>query len=282
MLEWINDLEIWWKILMTAVVAAAFFFLAWGGTKLNKHIFNKVQENHSGIHIAFLEKINCVIIVIFCIILAISVFSGAKTIWQTVFGGTALVSAVLAFTAQDIIKDILAGLMISIYKPFDIGDRITLEDGTAGVVDNITLRHVVLISLDELRIIVPNSKLNAMQINNYSHEYDLNSVQCRFSVSYGSNMEKVKKVIYEAVEKSEYSVPGARSEDGSPCYGPVYFIAFADSALVMAVTVFFERSEDPEIIISDINTRVREALIANNIEIPYKYVNVVAVPDKKG
>lgn len=274
MLDWIKNLDTGPRILAWAAIAAGIGIVAWVGVRLNKRVFRKLQQKHRGIHLAFLEKIISAFIFLFLIILAISLFSGAQTVWQTIFGGTAIISAVLAFAAQDVIKDILAGLMISVYKPFEIGDRIVLEDGTAGVVENITLRHVVLVGLDSLHTVIPNSKLNAMQLNNFSYESKLSSVQFRFSVSYDSDMALVKRVIAEAVEKSEYSVPGCL-KDGSPCYGPVYFISFADSALIMAVTVFFERKTDPEKVMDDINVRVRRALVDNGIEIPYNYVNVI-------
>ena len=275
MLDQINQLDIGWRILIWVGAAVAVVLLCWGGTSLNHLAFSRIQKKNRVIHLAFFEKINGAVIVLGITVIVISLFSGTRTVWQTIFGGTAIVSAVVAFAAQDIIKDILAGLMISVYKPFDIGDRIVLENGTAGVVENITLRHVVLVGLDEVHTVVPNSKLNAMQVNNFSYQTNLLSAQFRFSVSYDSDMEKVKQVIARAVEGSEYARPGARDEDGRPAFSPVYFISFADSALIMAVTVFFERGQDPEYVINDINTRVREALIENNIEIPYNYVNVV-------
>ena len=280
MAEWFTELDTGWKIAVIAIAAAVIFMLAWGGTYLNKKLFKRIQKKHRGIHLAFFEKICSALIVVIIIIIVISAFNGAHTVWQTIFGGTAIISAVLAFAAQDTIKDILAGLMLSIYKPFEIGDRIVLEDGTAGVVENISLRHVVMVGLDSHHIIVPNSKLNAMQINNFSFESELLSVQFRFSVSYDSNMSQVKKVIEDAVRASDYSCPG-KNVDGESSYGPVYFIAFADSALIMAVTVFFEKKYDPEIVIDDINTRVREALVSNGIEIPYNYINVVNATEKK-
>ena len=281
MLEWVHDFEIGWKIAFWFFMAVLIVLIAWGGTKLNKRVFKKIQEKNHSIHIAFFEKINALIIVVFCIVFVISLFSGTKTVWQTIFGGTAIISAVLVFAAQDVIKDILAGLMISIYKPFEIGDRIVLEDGTAGIVEKITLRHVVLIGIDKLRTIIPNSKLNAMQLDNTSYESEFRSIQFRFPVSYDSDMELVKKVIAEAVEKSEYSVPGKLNRDGSHSYGSVYFISFADSALIMAVTVYYEKIYRSEVIYNDINTRVREALIAHHIEIPYNYIHVVTTEKEK-
>jgi len=269
-----------WNYAAMAAAAAVVIIIAFTLTRVNKKVFKRIQKSKNGIHLVFFEKLNSAVIVIACIVLALSSVNGVDSIWRTVLSGTAIISAVLAFAAQDVIKDILAGLMISVHKPFEIGDRVVLEDGTAGIVEDITMRHIVLIGIDTLRIIVPNSKINAMQLTNFSRGSFDRSIHFRFSVGYSSDMELVKKVIFDAVRESEYSMPVAKTKDTKPAYSPVYFISFADSALIMAVTVYYEKCFKSEVVINDINTRVRDALIENNIEIPYNYVTVVNKTEK--
>ena len=261
-----------------AIVGAVLLMLvaAWILSRINKKVFKKIQKTRPGIHLVFFEKVNSAIIVIGCIVLGLSTVNGVDSIWRTVLGGTAVISAVIAFAAQDVIRDILAGMMISLHKPFEIGDRIVLEDDTAGIVENITMRHVVLKGIDTLRIVVPNSKLNSMKLTNLSiGEFD-RSIHFNFSIGYDSDMKLAKRVIFDAIKESEYSMPVAKKEGDTPAYSPVYFIRFADSALILAVTVYYEKSFTTETVTNDINTRVRDALIANGIEIPYNYVNVVS------
>lgn len=277
MIEYIKQLDIGWQILIWSCAGVLFALFAWGLTRLNKFFFMRIQNRRKGLKLTFLEHIISALIVIGCAILALSAISGVKSLWQTLLGGTAIISAVLAFAAQDVIKDILAGLMISTHKPFEIGDRILLEDGTAGTVENMTMRHVVLRGVDTVRYVIPNSKLDSMQLTNFSYEDQLSALPFRFSVGYDSDMALVKTVIARAVEESEYSRPGMRAGDGTPVYAPVYFIEFADSALIMSVTVYYEKTHQPAVIKNEINTRVREALIRNDIEIPYNYVNVVGI-----
>ena len=267
--------DFWIKLLMFLVVVAVGILVAWVLTYLNKELFRQIRKKNSSIHIAYLERIVSIVIVLGIVVLVFSSLDGTSSVWQTMLGGTAVLSAVVAFAAQDIIKDLLAGLMISVQKPFDIGDRIELEDGTTGVVEDMTSRHVVLIRVDTIRIVIPNSRINTMLLQNYSFHRPDRSIHFRFSVGYNSDMALVKRVIARAVEESDYSIPGKTNAEGDPIYGDVNFIAFADSALIMAVTVYYERRFPAEAIINDINTRVREALIANNIEIPYNYVNVI-------
>ena len=276
MVEWIRQFSTPWQAAIWVLLVAAFLFACWAATRLNRLVFRKISQKQKGLHLAFFEKVNAAVIVIAGIVIAISALSGVKSVWQTLLGGTAIISAILVFAAQDIIKDILAGMMISIHKPFEIGDRVVLEDGTVGIIEDITMHHVVLRGIDTIRHIIPNSKINAVQLTNYSYHRPDRSVQFSFAVGYNSDMETVKRVIGEAVRESVYARPCGQDEDGSPVYSPVYFLKFAESALIMSVTVYFEKIYKSEIIIDDINTRVREALIENHIEIPYTYINIVS------
>ncbi len=271
----INDLSAPWNVFSWIAVTVVSCFIIWGTAKLIRLIFRGIGKKKKGLHLAFFENVAVGAAVIALVIVIISSFSGAGAVWQSLLGGTAIVSAVLAFAAQDVIKDILAGLMISLHRPFDIGDRIVLDDGTAGIVENITLRHVVIRTTHSFRAVIPNSKINAMRLMNYSYERRDRAVDMRFAVGYDSDMDLVKKTIRDAVGESPYSYPGYKDPQGKLDYAPVLFREFADSALIMTVAVYYKRGNPTELVVDDINTRVREALISAGIEIPYNYINVV-------
>ena len=275
MRELINRLDYPWRIFAYIGVVVAIAFIAWIATRINKFVFRRIQKRRKGLELIFFERVNAAIIIIAAFIVTVSFFSGFAAIWQTLLGGTAIISAVLAFAAQDTIKDILAGLMISIHKPFTIGDRIVLDDGTAGTVQGMNMRHVVLIGVDTQRIIIPNSVINAQKIVNFSYNRSDKSIQIKYAVGYDTDMALAKKVIAEAVESSEYSKPARRRANSPEEYAPVYFQGFESSALILSVTVFFEKNIPTEVVLDDVNVRVREALIAAGIEIPYDYLNVV-------
>ncbi|MBQ3432065.1 MAG: mechanosensitive ion channel [Clostridia bacterium] len=242
---------------------------------INRKCFKKLKKKHQNLHLQLLEKFINFFIFIVVGLLAFSALGGTRNVWQTLLGGTAVLSAVAAFAAQDVIKDMLAGLMISIYKPFDIGDRIELEDGTAGIVKDMTMRHVVINTIDTIKEVIPNSRLNVMQLKNYSFKADCRSVNFRFPVGYGSDPVQVKQIIAEAIEQSEYSVPYRTGENGEKVYSEVYFFDFQESALEMSVTVYYNVGTPTEVVRDDINTRVKQALNAHDIEIPYNYLNIV-------
>ena len=243
---------------------------------VNHKIFTKMEKKKKGVHIKFFKRLLDIVITLGVLILAISSFAGAKSLWATVLGGTSVIVAVLTFAAQDVIKDVLAGIMISVYKPFDIGSRIELEDGTYGVVEDINLRHTVLVTVDTVRAVVPNSKINSMKILNCSYGLgETRSVIMTYNISYDSDVELAKKLIMQAVEESPLTIPGRINRDGDNYYSPVYFMSFADSALVMYVTCYYKWGTPTERVKDDLNCRVNKIFKENNIEIPYNYVNVI-------
>ena len=258
-------------VLLAAVVLLYLLFY-----KLLKYITRKifrVFEKKQGrrIHLEFLERTVRVGIVAF---IAIS-FLGWDNLGRSLLGSAAVITGVIGFAAQDVIKDILSGFLISIYKPFDLGDRIELENGTFGIVESITMRHVVLRGLDTIRIVIPNSRINAASITNYSFGDVERSCSFRFPVDYGCDIEKTKKIIYDTIKDSPCTVPGKKQADGTPDYGPIYFIDLSDSALIMAVTVYYLPKVSTEKLKDDIYTRVFEALTENGIEVPYNHTSVI-------
>lgn len=271
--------EILLKLAVILVLIAAAALAIWGLLRLNRKVFKSIQKKREGLHLLFFERINGVIILVGGIILIFSFFSGWDSVWKTLLGGTAILSAVLAFAAQDVIKDILAGLMISLHKPFELGNRIELEDGTVGIVIDMTMRHVVLRGIDTQFYVIPNSKLNTMRIRNYSCHSAARSADFNFYIAYGSDVQKAMSVIKNAIISSGYSIPGKQTENG-PDYADIYFMAYEESALRMRTTVYFESNTPSEKLISDINVRVNQALNENGIEIPYTYINVIRKEDQ--
>ncbi|MBQ9828360.1 MAG: mechanosensitive ion channel family protein [Lachnospiraceae bacterium] len=278
MLNWIKDLNEatgWQYAVYVAAVIVAGGLLAAILLLIKKRIFKRINERKTGLQIAFIDRLLSVVIVVMCIILVFAAFGGLGNIWKTMLGGTAVISAVLAFAAQDVIKDVLAGFMMSAHKPFEVGNRIELEDGTKGVVEDMTMRHIVLKGMDTLRIVIPNHKIGAMKVINYSYRREDKSVHFRFAVSYDTDMELAKRLVGEAVKESPYTKPSRDEEDGTAYYAPPRFLEFADSALMIDVLVYFDKSRATENVTDDINMRVRNKFAENSIEIPYQYVNVI-------
>ena len=264
--DWLGKLL---QLLIFAAIAAIITMII---LKIERKIFSKRIREKKSISARFTSSLIRWVIIVIAVIWVLVSAEATSSFGKVLFQGTAIIGAVIGLAAQPVISDLFCGLMLSIHKPFDIGDRIELDNGTRGIVTDITARHVVLRTIDTIDAIIPNSKINACIVTNMSHNTKIRSIHFRFHVAYGTDVEKAMEVIRQAVMDSELTIP-AWKDSGD--YGPVYFIAYADSSLEMATTVYYEPTVPSESVMSDINIRVKKALTEAGIEIPFNYVNVV-------
>jgi small conductance mechanosensitive channel len=241
--------------------------------KIVKAIFKRIKNKKgNSITIQFMQRaVELALIVVF-IILPL----GGKKIAQSLLGSTAVIAVVAGLAANEVLKDMFAGLELSIYKPFDVGSRIMLEDGTAGIVEKMTLRHVVVMLLDTTRLIVPNSKANSGMIVNYSYLDTVpRSLELKFPIGYTSDIEKAKEIVRKTICDCPLTLNEDKYKEDEPNSRSVYFLSLGESSLILGATVKFPHEIRTEVVKDEINTQVFKALEENGIEIPYKYMNVI-------
>ena len=250
-----------------ALVVTTVILLIYG-----KFVKNRLKAKNN-LTIRFTQNIIRVVIILIAVIWVLVSSTATTDIGKVLFQGTAILGAVFGLAAQPVLGDFFSGIAITLNRPFEIGDWIELENGTAGVVADITPRHVVLRSLGTVEIIVPNSKINALMLKDTSFK-KLRSVKMDFNVAYGTDVEKASEVIKNEIINSELTVPAKNDE-----YSDVFFESFADSSLVLTTIVYFKQSTSGLEVKTDVNKRVNDAFNKEGIEIPFNYVNVVMQKD---
>ena len=250
-----------------AIVVTTIILLIYG-----KFVKNRLKAKNN-LTIRFTQNIIRVVIILIAVIWVLVSSTATTDIGKVLFQGTAILGAVFGLAAQPVLGDFFSGIAITLNRPFEIGDWIELENGTAGVVADITPRHVVLRSLGTVEIIVPNSKINALMLKDTSFK-KLRSVKMDFNVAYGTDVEKASEVIKNEIINSELTVPAKNDE-----YSDVFFESFADSSLVLTTIVYFKQSTSGLAVKNDVNKRVNDAFNKEGIEIPFNYVNVVMQKD---
>ena len=246
-----------------AAVVTTIILLIYG-----KFVKNKLKAKNN-LTIRFTQNIIRVAIILIAVIWVLVSSTATTDIGKVLFQGTAILGAVFGLAAQPVLGDFFSGIAITLNRPFEIGDWIELENGTAGVVADITPRHVVLRSLGTVEIIIPNSKINALMLKDTSFK-KLRSVKMEFNVAYGTDVDKASEIIKNEIINSELTVPAKNDE-----YSDVFFEAFADSSLVLTTIVYFKQSTSGLAVKTDVNKRVNDAFNKEGIEIPFNYVNVV-------
>ncbi len=267
----IKDLAILRPIIIAVVAFGIVAFLLRKNSSLSKRM-----------HRRYLLRLVLLAIIFACIFDAFRIMDPSLRINNILLKGSALIVAILGFAAQEAISDIISGLLISIHKPFEIGDRIVVEGQDPGVVEDITLRHTVLRVYDDIRIVVPNSVLNSKVVTNTSYKRtDRRGIHLQYSVAYDTDVHRAMDIIRDCVVESPYTLSVENNgiiEDS----GPVYFLKFAESALMLDTTIWVTRATSTYVATTDVNLRVNEAFKQNGIEIPYNYLNVVSYEGSKG
>lgn len=93
--------------------------------------------------------------------------AGLTTVALTVMGGTGLLGIVLGIAFRDITENLLASIFLSVQNPFQNGDIIEIE-GVTGMVQQLTIRATVLMTLDGNHVQIPNSTVYKSKIINFT------------------------------------------------------------------------------------------------------------------
>ncbi|WP_407330349.1 mechanosensitive ion channel domain-containing protein [Enterovibrio sp. 27052020O] len=111
--------------------------------------------------------------------------------------GFGIAGVIIGFALQDTLSNFAAGMMLLIYRPFDVGDFVA-AGGVEGKVSHMSLVNTTIKTFDNQIIIVPNSKIWGDVIKNVTHER-VRRVDMVFGVSYTDNIPHVEKVLHDIV-----------------------------------------------------------------------------------
>jgi len=173
-------------------------------------------------------------------------------------------SFAVGLALQGSLENFAGGVMLLIFKPFKVGDFVEVGD-YKGIVHSMSIIATNLDTLDNKRIIIPNSKTSSSSLINYSTN-DRRRVEVTIGVGYESDIKQVRQVIMDVIESNNdiYSDP-------VPIVGVV---ELADSSINFTVKVWVDKEVYYNTLIF-LNEEIKLALDINKIDIPYPHVTVV-------
>lgn len=106
---------------------------------------------------------------------------------------------------QTIFNNFVSGVILIFEKPFKIGDFIELAD-KKGRVQKIGIRSSTLLTEQGSEVIIPNGDLLSGRLVNWTHSKSHYRVELTLKFTSTSNLDDVKRIISEEIEKSEYTI----------------------------------------------------------------------------
>ncbi len=159
---------------------------------------------------------------------------------------------------QGSLSNFAAGVLLIIFKPFQVGDFIE-GAGVSGTVEAIQIFTTLLKTPDNKTIIVPNSKISADNIVNYSTK-GTRRLDLVFGIGYGDDVDKARQIIKGVVEQDSRV-----QKDPEPV---VVVSALADSSVNLTLRAWSSVGDFWNIYF-DVVEKVKKAFDANDISIPF-------------
>ena len=183
--------------------------------------------------------------------------------------GAGIAGLAFALAAQDLISNFFGGAIITVDKPFKVGDRIKV-DAYIGDVVNVGARSTRLRTLDSQIVTIPNNKITSNIIVNYAEPDQKLRITIPVTVAYGSDIPRVKQILLEVAQdviKDDTILLG----DPAP---KVFFLEFGDSSLKFVLYVWAKVYNLPDDVKDAINTRIAERFASEGIDIPFPQLEV--------
>lgn len=226
----------------------------------DRYLKRKAVKNAQFIHKIIGYIIN--IIVILCICYQIK---SLESITKSILASGGIVAVVLGLAAQEAFGNLVSGLMILFFKPFSIGDLIKVNE-ISGTVSDISLRHTVITTFENTKIIIPNSQMNQSTLENISLA-ELKNNFLYLTISYESSIEKAMEIIKEEVLKHPLYI-----DDGNEIV--VYCSNLLDSSVELKTSFRTQTNIDGIQMSSDLRISIKQRFEESGINIPYPHLTI--------
>jgi small conductance mechanosensitive channel len=134
------------------------------------------------------------LVIIFGVLLAISQVGISL---GPLLAGLGIAGFIIGFALQDTLSNFASGIMILLYRPFDVGDVVD-AGGVSGKVSHMSLVSTTFMTFDNKKLVVPNNSIWREVITNVTAQRT-RRVDLVFGISYGDDIDKAEKVLHEVV-----------------------------------------------------------------------------------
>ena len=265
---WGNNSFLRYGLIDTILLILLILLFSAAISKYISHVIKKIHPRNQKV----ILKIKKVIIWIIAAYAILNLFVPAQAVLNPLLASGGILAVVLGLAAQETVGNLISGLMILLFRPFHIQDLVRVNNGQyIGTVVEITVRHTVIQTFENTRIIIPNAQMNTAVLENIS---DIHSAKADFlyiSVAYDSDLKKAIQLIEEEVAKHpKYCDPRTPQEikNGVPKV-IVRVTDFKDSGIELRATVYSNDNSTCFVMLSDLRIAIKQRFDEEGIELPY-------------
>lgn len=200
------------------------------------------------------------LIILIAVVGCLGVFGVETTSFAALIGAAGLA---IGLSFQGTLSNFAAGVMLLTFRPFTVGDYIKVG-GEQGVVKEIGLFVTAIDTVDNRRVIIPNSGVVSGNIENVTHN-DYRRVDIDVGVSYSADLKKTR----EALDEAANAVEGRDPDKGHQ----VFLAGLGDSSVNFQVRVWCKTANYWAVWDRTVQV-VKETLDKHEVEIPFPQMDL--------
>lgn len=199
-----------------------------------------------------------------------------KIVGHSLLTGAGILTVVGGLASQQVLGNIVSGFMIIFFRPFRIGDKITLSGNYTGIVEDITLRETIIRDSGNNRVIIPNSQISTQIIVNTNHTDNRVCIFIEVGVGYSSDLDLAMNIMTEEISEHPLLIDHRTEEqkkDGTPVV-VVRLTSLGDSAITLKAWAWAENSGNGFILQCDSYANIKRRFDQAGIAIPFPQTTI--------
>jgi small-conductance mechanosensitive channel len=243
-------------LVIAAVIAAIAWFVSgyafhWSKVAFNYRFKSSLLADVAGRAVA-------IAVLIVGLYLALRV-TGLTQIAATLLGGTGLIGLVIGIAFRDIAENFLASVLISVQRPFALGDTIDV-DGHQGLVQSVTMRGTLLMTPEGNHVQIPNSVVYKSTIRNMTANPNQRQ-SIDVTIRYSDSISKAQDAIISVLQEHEGVLQKPEPMVLADSFGP--------QRVVLRVYIWVDGSKHNGLKVkSSLLRQVKTALVEAGISMP--------------
>ncbi|NQU78894.1 mechanosensitive ion channel family protein [Candidatus Woesearchaeota archaeon] len=276
------------RVLVIIFILLSTFLIALVVNKVMRKAFQKMvlrRQEHPEMHtdttqFVVLRRVIQVLIYVLGFALIVYVVPEFRALSYSILVGAGVAAVIVGFAAQKAFSNIMSGIFLAISEPIRVGDKVTINNHY-GTIEDITLRHTVINTWDNNRVIIPNSVTNEVEIINHSIEDEKLIQTLDIGISYDSNIDTARKIIIEDVRKhphfiQHFDTSGYVPSDTSV---KVRVMEYGDFAVKLRAYFWVHDKVSGFMMEKDLLESVKRRFDEEGVEIPLPYRTIVYKKD---
>lgn len=226
----------------------------------------------------FLTRLISGLVYVFYIFIIISQINPLSQFAVSLLAGSGMAVLILGFAAQEAFSNLIAGVFLSLFRPFSVDQLINIQSiNITGRVEDITLRHTVVRTFENNRIIVPNSIINTSVIENRDI---IDQKICNFftvGITYDSDIDVARKLMVEEASKHPLLLD-TRTDEEKANEVPLVSVIVANlntSSVDLRMTLWAKDAIESFKMMADLRETIKKQFNTHGVEFAFPHQTVI-------